>query len=435
MKRQKGIANVLRRMTICPILVMGVLIAFISTIQVAKATEEAEREKLEKESRLVLTSLDMAFPGDYTTEGKEIKFPIKKGTYRLTENAELLDEFKEETGTDFTIIYGTVRCVTTVKDPDGKRVVGTRISEKVAKEIIQTKEARFYNNIGIKGQKYYALYTPIVNKNGNCVGMIAALTLAEQVKQNKFLSAVSTAVIVFFTTIMTTIWVDYNAKKLKNAFGKLVMALSETAKGEFSGNVDADIINREDEFGQIGRAIIDMQEQLRTLVEVDGLTGLLNRRSGYQRLEKLFEDGKEKEYSVILADIDFFKKFNDTYGHDCGDRVLQMVSGQFKSALKENGFAVRWGGEEFLLVIEGMPYEQALKKIQIIMEDIRSAKLCYKKEELAVTMTFGVVNGKNYRNVDDVVNAADNLMYYGKENGRNRIVTEEKVTEEKSKSY
>ena len=127
-----------------------------------------------------------------------------------------------------------------------------------------------------------------------------------------------------------------------------------------------------------------------------------------------------------MGDIDFFKKFNDTYGHDCGDLVLRDIASIFNEYMLGKGFAVRWGGEEFLIIFEDADLTKALGLLKVLRQKVLDHVIEYESNKLGVTMTFGLVQG-DMRDIDDIVKEADELLYIGKQNGRNRIVTPEET--------
>ncbi len=125
---------------------------------------------------------------------------------------------------------------------------------------------------------------------------------------------------------------------------------------------------------------------------------------------------------MSIGDIDFFKKFNDSYGHDCGDMVLREVSRTLKQQVGNNGYAVRWGGEEFLLVLSGEKIEDIECFVNRIADEIKGMESVYEDRVLKVTMTFGVTDGDTQANIDDIIKKADQALYEGKETGRDKVV-------------
>lgn len=167
----------------------------------------------------------------------------------------------------------------------------------------------------------------------------------------------------------------------------------------------------------------------------DDLTGLPGRRALNERLQRL-----GRNYSLAMADVDYFKKFNDTYGHNIGDQVLKMVATQLNK-VSGGGKAYRYGGEEFTLVFPGKSAEQAkpyLEKLRLAIEnyrvkirnenerpvDSKVAKTKRKKtksNEVSVTISMGIAERSNQLSTpDDVIKAADKALYKAKGAGRNQ---------------
>ncbi len=124
-----------------------------------------------------------------------------------------------------------------------------------------------------------------------------------------------------------------------------------------------------------------------------------------------------------MGDIDYFKKVNDTFGHETGDSVLIHVAEQLKRAVVGKGFACRWGGEEFLIVLDGLDRKEALETLTQMLQNIRSIAIPCQGQEIRVTMTMGFVDGSLSDDHEELIRMADDRLYYGKEHGRNRIVT------------
>lgn len=160
------------------------------------------------------------------------------------------------------------------------------------------------------------------------------------------------------------------------------------------------------------------EEQLEYQLSHDNLTGLPNR---YYLSEKIENIQKEKdEYWLAISDIDNFKNINDTYGHNCGDYVLRTV-GEILAA--KNVLCCRWGGEEFLFV--GRNYENIPAPyyyLDQIREEIENYPFEYKGKKIKVTMTFGISTLSIGGSLDAVLHDADEKLYAGKQNGKNRVI-------------
>ena len=162
---------------------------------------------------------------------------------------------------------------------------------------------------------------------------------------------------------------------------------------------------------------------LNRLASQDPLTMLLNRRSMKPHLNEAFNYAKESgtRFTIILADIDNFKKVNDTYGHDSGDVVLKYVASTIVSIAGINNYACRWGGEEFLLLIPDS-FNKALDIAEKICSEIAREPVKANEFIIPVTITLGMATYDNNSSVDELFNIADSNMYKGKLGGKNRVV-------------
>lgn len=159
--------------------------------------------------------------------------------------------------------------------------------------------------------------------------------------------------------------------------------------------------------------------ELDFLANYDILTKLSNRHHMLQFFEQFKKSGKP--YCVIIGDIDDFKVINDTYGHNCGDLVLQTVADIIKKTLEHRGVPCRWGGEEFLMLVYGNR-EIAGEIMELVRQKIEENSVSYHGQKVGVTMTFGMAFCTEHANVEKIISLADQRLYYGKNHGKNRIV-------------
>ena len=147
----------------------------------------------------------------------------------------------------------------------------------------------------------------------------------------------------------------------------------------------------------------------------DVLTGLANRRLLEINSATVFARARRHNtpFYVALIDIDHFKQFNDNYGHDEGDRILRCVSGVLQQYVRETDLAVRFGGEEFLLLLNDLKLDDAL----FLAERLRSAFA----SETPVTVSIGIAEYRGQDSFDEVVKAADEALYSAKRKGRNKV--------------
>lgn len=159
----------------------------------------------------------------------------------------------------------------------------------------------------------------------------------------------------------------------------------------------------------------DLKQQIKT----DFLTGLGNRRY----MEELLTSGIDfTDAYIIIADIDYFKNVNDTYGHIMGDNILRDVSKLMVEHFKGDDRIARWGGEEFLIYIQGIAIFDAKRKLENFREEISKKIFEYDNVKINITLTFGVRNIDANTDITSIITDADAALYYGKKHGRNQVV-------------
>lgn len=159
------------------------------------------------------------------------------------------------------------------------------------------------------------------------------------------------------------------------------------------------------------RKLIDRNRELKKLAETDTLTGLLNRR----KMDALGENQSDK-YAIILFDIDDFKKVNDLQGHHVGDEVLVSIARHTMELLEDSGYAARWGGEEFIILLPKNGKQEARVLANSLLQSMRES------EDTLVTASIGVAESSDGKHFSEIVKEADLAMYQAKESGKNRVV-------------
>jgi two-component system, cell cycle response regulator len=167
--------------------------------------------------------------------------------------------------------------------------------------------------------------------------------------------------------------------------------------------------------------------RLEVLAAIDELTGVLNRRFGMKRLQEEFSRAQRyaTSFSLCLLDLDHFKNVNDTYGHQAGDEVLRSLAVQLQKELRTSDFVVRYGGEEFLVVLPGASMADAFGIMDRIRRRIETYRLQYGSYTVAYTFSGGICSypAKDVDDPNDLVRLADDALYQAKNTGRNKIMT------------
>ncbi|MBS9779520.1 MAG: GGDEF domain-containing protein [Moraxellaceae bacterium] len=151
----------------------------------------------------------------------------------------------------------------------------------------------------------------------------------------------------------------------------------------------------------------------------DSLTKLNNRHAFYE----FFKQNKDKTKSLLIIDLDFFKKVNDNYGHDAGDCILQTVAELFHQHVSNKDCVFRLGGEEFAILLPNTELTEASKIAEKINETIKKYEFLYHNQSIKITVSIGVTYSRSSDdNLNTLMRQADTCLYYAKNNGRDCVV-------------
>jgi two-component system, cell cycle response regulator len=195
---------------------------------------------------------------------------------------------------------------------------------------------------------------------------------------------------------------------------------------------------------QVGERILKMQDELIAARDAqhyqathDVLTGLATRRAAIDFLTRELARGEreKKPVGVVAADLDHFKKINDTYGHMAGDLVLQEAARRMLECTRSYDCVGRFGGEEFLIIFPSSSEELALRQAERIRKSIEAARVETPEGQISVTASFGVAtsNGTGPGEMAELLRAADRALYRAKDKGRNRVERACEVAEQRPK--
>lgn len=199
-------------------------------------------------------------------------------------------------------------------------------------------------------------------------------------------------------------------------------AFTQTVKRMVEGNTSSEIKKISNLFLKIVQKMNNTKEHFVNLSETDVLTTIANRRKLDDVLEiKVKEAERGVSLSIILIDIDKFKKINDTYGHDIGDTILQEFASILQNSIRQTDSVGRWGGEEFLLILPTTQNEGALALASTIREKIESFHFTL---DISVTASLGVATYHAEDTERNLIKRADDALYRAKHLGRNRIENE-----------
>ena len=205
---------------------------------------------------------------------------------------------------------------------------------------------------------------------------------------------------------------------------KLEQVVSQLLQASLNAKRDQAKLNQQLQQAEANAA--ELQQQLHTTQKqamTDPLTGMLNRTGMNYHLEQL-QALNESRLSLVVFDIDHFKRFNDNYGHLLGDKVLQVVASQIKAAIGEQDLAIRYGGEEMLIILPQLELDKAAKLATRILSQVEQIKLINKRTKQSippVTLSAGVAQMQPQEQWHDWLERADQALYRAKDSGRNQV--------------
>lgn len=420
--KRKSLMGTFNYIIILPVFFIGIVMAGISYILIKKNVYYEIRSGMENEAYTLANTYDVMYPGYYELVKAENLMALKKGEHYLTND--FIDNIKEDTGLEITIFYNDIRMITTLYS-DNKRITGSKMNSAIKKDVLDNGYSKFYDDVRIEEERFFAYYLPVHNGSENIIGAICILKPANQI-HSKFAKQVIPLIAIIIAGVVIITYLNYlYFGKLNKNFKHIRNFLGEVTGGNLKAEMNREALAREDEIGDVAKASVNMQRSLRNLIVKDSLTDLYNRRYCNQNLKNLSEQYIKtgEPYTLAIADIDFFKKVNDTYGHIAGDEVLVSVAQIMKKSMTGKGFAARWGGEEFLLVYTGCDMETTLTYLEMLVEAIREMRVEYDDKAIKITISIGVATG-NCDSVDKVLCTADDRLYHAKKEGRDRVVSD-----------
>ncbi|WP_131825513.1 sensor domain-containing diguanylate cyclase, partial [Salinivibrio kushneri] len=279
-----------------------------------------------------------------------------------------------------------------------------------------------------RGRRVYSAYAPISFKGIKWV-MIA------EVDQDEVFQPVSEMSQIFlFTNLIVFVFVVFSGYLLGVSISNPIRTMTSTmlrlAKNDLSTNVY--ISQREDEVGQMAKALVvfknnaekreELKSQLEHLANHDNLTGMATRDFAMKKLEIITQASKEKGnyVAVVFVDLDNFKKVNDSFGHQTGDRLLCDIAKTLTESVRQTDVVARVGGDEFLLLLANMPDYNAIKLlVDEVMSSVKTM-LSHTDKSSFVSLSVGVsVFPNDDKSINGLVAKSDKAMYRAKSNGKN----------------
>ena len=180
-----------------------------------------------------------------------------------------------------------------------------------------------------------------------------------------------------------------------------------------------------DELAEVNSKLRKRNKKLHELSVTDSLTGLHNHKHLMDKLssEVTRSERHNHSFAIVMIDIDFFKKYNDTYGHQAGDLVLKRMASIFKESIRSSDYAARYGGEEFMILLPETGMDEAMQGAKRITKRLSKETFGDDKKKIPITLSMGIAAYPDHgEDPETLVNKADAALYQAKKGGRNRII-------------
>lgn len=409
-------------LSVVPLLVLGAVGVIVTSLFIYRNMRSEVMAGLKTLTYSSYEMYELMYPGGYGIENGQ----LTKGGRLIGDGDGITDYIKEISGADATLFYGDERMFTTILSEDGSRAVGTHVSPEVAEQVLVRGQEYVSDHVLVNGIKYFGYYKPLENEDHSIVGMVFVGRPRTQVMEMVWENIRLVSYVILVVALVTGAVCVLYSRRIIFSIRKTEEFLGKVAGGDITAEIDEYLVRRTDELGEMGRFAVKLQASIIDLVGRDPLTGMYNRRSCGAALENVLEDYRRhgRRFAVAIGDIDYFKRVNDTFGHQAGDAILKKLSAILTSHMERYGFVFRWGGEEFLFIYEDMGKEEAGRALAELQDDIRRSGLVYKGQAIQAAMTFGVMECREAEDLEEIIRLADQRMYRGKDSGRDRIVIE-----------
>ena len=426
----------LKRKLVLYTLVSSITIIILYTIMTILISFKILEKEAENEYNRIL---------NFYTYGREFSLARDEFTQDSLKALEELSLFiKKVNNFELIFIYDIVALKRTLKNIEqfleGKEVLGNYIvqgdiisNEKLINVAVKTDTYRIYG--GLLNPIF--IYTYPINFKGSIVGKVAFI--------EKFSFDVKLILGIYIFLIIFTLSNLYLPIKFFGSIVQELKFLSELAhsfsRKDFSkiDELRKSIRNTKErnELYQLKVSLLKMVEALEQYIRrletevksyenlafTDPLTGLYNRRMFLEIAKKKLSEAKryEEPLSLIMLDIDHFKRINDTYGHDVGDIALKFLAEILKNNVRASDIVARWGGEEFIILLPKTTLEQARKVAEKIRKIIEMSTIDLPNgEKLKFTVSLGVSSFSGKEDLEELIKEADIALYEAKRRGRNR---------------
>lgn len=324
----------------------------------------------------------------------------------------------------------------------GKIVIDSLVVDRFSNQRVLTMPLRVsgYTLYGDFLSKYLLMELPLTSREGLHAGKVVLVKDVSEIYRETYMIFLALA---FYSLLMVS-FLSLVLLRISSRLAHRIIFLKEVTAGiEKQDFSVVKLLEKEeggwkDEVHELKHSIRNMavslgsafkelekkQKELEELAYYDPLTGLPNRRFFFNHASLLLENARRYQtpMSLLIMDIDFFKKLNDTYGHEAGDMVLKSFANLLRKGIRHSDLAARFGGEEFVLLMPNTNLHQAKAVAERIRTNFKDSLLVYEGQEIRATLSGGLVAfSGGAEGVDDLIRMADEALYIAKNSGRDRI--------------
>ena len=372
--------------------------------------------------------------GDGTQENANIKpftdFEAKTGTFCYAFKIDDEKELGKVHGGENAISYDEghfIRVAGSTPGPNGESIVGTYMSKEVS-DILDA-EGSYKGEANVAGSMIYCVYNTVENGRGEVIG---AIVLGRGIDELNNMVLRYASLMIFVLVIVFLVYAIFHLM-MTDRIVRNIHACTDYVKQIEDGTVpETDLtIKGRDEVTVLVHGINTMTmnlretEKLRHEAETDPLTQIPNRLGLNRLVRRLFKDGQHHRFGISMIDIDYFKQFNDNYGHQAGDGCIKVVSEQISDIVQqhEGAYCARYGGDEFLMLFRDVPDDEIEAIAKELKERVQALKIKheYSKVSPIVTLSHGICisDGGDHKGFDVIMQEADQALYDVKEKTRN----------------